>query len=140
MAKNKTSQTSNNVENLINSVKDEAKRKDCLDLIKLLKKLTGFEPKMWGTSIVGFGSYHYKYESGREGDSALVAFSPRVSALTLYLSGHFEKREELLKELGKYKTDKGCVYIKALADIHIETLKKMVINHIKHIRELYPDN
>src|SRR5260221_12357696 len=127
MAKNKTTENSNSVADFINSVKDKTKREDSLDLIKLLKKLTGFDPKMWGPSIVGFGSYHYTYESGREGDSPLVGFSPRTSALTLYLSGNFEKREELLEKLGKYKTDKGCIYIKTLADINIEILKKMVI-------------
>jgi len=94
---------------------------------------------MWGPSIVGFGSYHYKYDSGHEGDSPLVGFSPRASALTLYLSGNFEKREELLEKLGKHKTDKGCIYIKKLADINIETLQKMITNHIRHIQKLYPN-
>jgi len=139
MPKNKTTETSSSVDAFVKSVKDEGRRNDSVELIRLLKKQTGLQPKMWGPSIVGFGSYHYKYESGRDGDSPLVAFSPRASALTLYLSGHFEKRDELLKELGKYKTGKGCIYIKALADINIETLKTMVNNHIKHIRELYPE-
>jgi len=94
---------------------------------------------MWGPSIVGFGSYYYKYDSGHEGDSLLVAFSPRASAITLYLSGHFEKREELLETLGKHKTDKGCIYMKSLDNINIGTLEKMIVNHIKHIKELYPN-
>ena len=106
-------------------------------LIQLIKNQTGLEPKMWGPSIVGFGSYHYKYDSGHEGDSPLVGFSPRVSAITLYLSGHFEKREELLEELGKHKTDKGCIYVKKLDDINIETLQKIITNHINHIQKLY---
>jgi hypothetical protein len=93
---------------------------------------------MWGSGIVGFGSYHYKYDSGREGDSLLVGFSPRASAITLYLSGHFEKREELLQKLGKHKTDKGCIYIKTLDDINIEILQKMIANHIKHVQKMYP--
>ena len=139
MAKNKTTETSTSVHEFLNTVKDEAKRKDSLRLIELIKKQTGIEPKMWGPSIVGFGSYHYKYDSGHEGDSPLVAFSPRASAISLYLSGHFEKREELLETLGKHKTDKGCIYMKSLDNINIGTLEKMIVNHIKHIKELYPN-
>src|SRR5450631_941880 len=118
MAKNKTTETSISVTGFIKTVKDETKRKDSVTLIELVKKQTGLEPKMWGRSIVGFGSYHYKYGSGHETDSPLVAFSPRASAITIYLSGHFEKREELLNKSGKYKTDKGCFYIKKLEDIN----------------------
>jgi len=139
MAKNKTTETSASVHEFLNTVKEEAKRKDSLRLIELIKKQTGIEPKMWGPSIVGFGSYHYKYDSGHEGDSPLVAFSPRASAISLYLSGHFEKREELLETLGKHKTDKGCIYMKSLDNINIGTLEKMIVNHIKHIKELYPN-
>ena len=140
MAKNKTAETSINVTEFINTVKDEVKRKDSFALIEIIKKQTGFDPKMWGPSIVGFGSYHYKYDSGHEGDSPLVGFSPRTSALTLYLSGHFESREELLEKLGKYKSSKGCIYIKKLEDINIEVLQTMITNHIRHIKKLYPRN
>ena len=140
MAKNKTAETSINVTEFINTVKDEVKRKDSFALIEVIKKQTCFDPKMWGPSIVGFGSYHYKYDSGHEGDSPLVGFSPRTSALTLYLSGHFENREELLEKLGKYKSGKGCIYIKKLEDINIEALQKMIANHIRHIKKLYPQN
>jgi Domain of unknown function (DU1801) len=140
MAKNKTTETLSSVKEFIDLVKDETKRKDSFSLIELIKKQTGFEPKMWGPSIVGFGSYHYKYDSGHEGNSPLVAFSPRASAITLYLSGHFEKRDELLEKLGKHKTDKGCIYIKNLDSINIEILQKMIINHIKHIKEMYSEN
>ena len=94
---------------------------------------------MWGPSIVGFGSYHYKYESGHEGDAPLVAFSPRAAAISLYLSGNFDKREELLQKFGKHKAEKGCIYIKKLSDVNIEVLKEMISNHIKHIHLLYPD-
>jgi hypothetical protein len=138
MAKNRTTETLSSVIEFINAAKDEVKRNDSFTLIEIIKKQTGFDPKMWGPGIVGFGSYHYKYDSGREGDSPLVGFSPRASALTLYLSGHFEERDELLEKLGKHKTDKGCIYIKKLDDVHIETLKKMITNHIKHIKKLYP--
>jgi hypothetical protein len=138
MAKNKTAETTVSVADFIKNVKDEGKRKDSFHLIDMVKKQTGFEPKMWGPSIVGFGTYHYKYDSGHEGDSPLVGFSPRAAALTIYLSGNFEKREELLKKLGKHKTEKGCIYIKKLDDVNLDTLQTMIANHVKHIRKLYP--
>jgi len=137
MEKNKTAETSLSVEDFINSVKDETKRKDCFALTQLLKKQTSFEPKMWGPSIVGFGSHHYKYESGREGDSPNIAFSPRASSIAIYLSGYFQDREMLLKKFGKHKTDKGCVHIKSLANVDLGVLKKMIANHLKHVSELY---
>jgi len=139
MAKNKTTETLLSVNDYINALKDEIKRKDSFTLIEQIKKQTGLEPKMWGPSIVGFGGYHYKYDSGHEGDCPLVGFSPRASAITLYLSGHFEKREELLEKFGKHKTEKGCIYVKKLDDINIEILEKMITNHIKHIHKLYPN-
>jgi hypothetical protein len=139
MAKNKTTETEKSVSSFIGTVKDEIKRKDCFELIEILRKQTKLEPKMWGPSIVGFGNHHYKYESGREGDSPNVAFSPRASSIAIYLSGSFDDREELLKKFGKHKTDKGCVHIKTLADIDKSVLTKMVTNHLKHIKELYPD-
>lgn len=139
MAKNKTTETSANVHEFIDSIKDETKRNDSLMMIDLIKKQSGLEPKMWGPSIVGFGKYHYKYDSGREGDGPLIGFSPRASALTLYLSGQFENRDELLGKLGKHKTDKGCIYIKKLSDISTTILEEMITNHIKHINEIYPD-
>lgn len=140
MAKNKTTETEHSVDDFIAAVKDETKRSDSKTLIALLKKETGLPPKMWGPSIVGFGSCHYKYESGREGDMPLVGFSPRSSALVLYLSGSFPEREELLQKLGKHKSDGGCIYIKKLADVDAAVLKKMVISHVQHIQEKYPSN
>lgn len=139
MAKNKTTETEKSVKDFIDAIKDKAKRSDCFELITLLKKQTKLEPKMWGPSIVGFGSHHYKYESGREGDSPNVAFSPRASSIALYLSGSFDDRETLLKKFGKHKSDKGCIHIKTLADIDKTILQKMIANHIRHINELYPD-
>ncbi len=139
MAKNKTTQTSISVDDFINSVKDETKRKDSFSLVHLIKNQTGLEPKMWGPGIVGFGSHHYKYESGREGDSPNVAFSPRASSIAIYLSGNFNDRETLLEKFGKHKTEKGCVHIKTLADIDKNILEKMIANHIKHIKAIYPD-
>jgi hypothetical protein len=138
MAKNKTTETAGSVKDFINAVKDETKRADSFRLVEIVKTQTGLEPKMWGPAIVGFGSYHYKYDSGREGDAPLVGFSPRAAAITLYLSGHFENREALLQKLGKHKTEKGCVYIKKLDDIDVDTLGEIISNQVKHIKSLYP--
>jgi hypothetical protein len=137
MAKSKTAENTSSVENYINAVADEKKRADCFSLIEILKKQTGFQPKMWGTSIIGFGSHHYKYESGREGESPNIAFSPRASSIAIYLSGNFKDRDAMLKKFGKHKTDKGCVHVKTLEDIDKDVLLKMIVNHIKHIDELY---
>ena len=137
MAKNKTTETQNSVASFLKTIKDEQKRKDCSTIIDLLTKHTGLEPKMWGTAIVGFGSYHYKYESGREGDAPLAGLSPRANAITLYLCNAKEKAE-LLKKLGKHKIGGGCVYIQKLEDIDTAILIKMVDNSIKYIRSKYP--
>ncbi|WP_264554062.1 DUF1801 domain-containing protein [Flavobacterium sp. N2038] len=140
MAKNKTTETENSVVDFINLVPDEVKRNDAFELIKMMQQQTGFEPKMWGPSIIGFGSYHYKYESGHEGDAPLAAFSPRKAAITLYFSLSAEDREELIAKLGKHKPSKGCIYIKKLADIDLEILKKMVLLSVKNLNKLYPSN
>ena len=136
MAKNKTIENKDSVPGYVTTIADEKKRKDFSEIITLVKKQTGFEPKMWGTAIVGFGSYHYKYESGREGDAPLVGFSPRKNEFALYIP-NFEKKEELLKEFGKHKTAKACVYIKKVEDINIEVLKKMVTNSIRFLKAKY---
>ena len=139
MAKIKTTQTSKSVAGFINSVSDEIKRKDSFQIIEIMQKLTGFEPKMWGPSIVGFGKCHYKYDSGHEGDMPLAGFSPRSTAIVLYLSADFENKVELLQKLGKHKTGKVCIYIKRIDDIDVSVLKKMISNSIKHIQSRYPD-
>lgn len=139
MTNNKTKQTSISVVDFLNAVKDEKKRNDCFTLVQIIKKQTGLEPKMWGPAIVGFGSHHYKYESGREGDAPDVSFSPRATSIAIYLSANFEDRATLLAKFGTHKTDKGCVHIRSLADIDTAILKKMITNHIKHMHELYPD-
>ena len=136
MAKNKTVENETSVENFIETIKDDKRRKDCIELIALIKKETRLEPKMWGPGIVGFGSHRYKYESGREGDSPNIAFSPRASSIAIYLSANFDDRKSLLEKLGKHKTDKGCVHIKALADVDITILEKMISKHLDHIKEL----
>jgi len=138
MAKNKTAATTLSVKDFINKVDNETKRDDSFQLIEICKEITGFEPYMYGPSIVGFGNYHYKYESGHEGDAPLAAFSPRKEALVIYLTTNFDKREELLQKLGKHKTTKGCVYIKKLDDVDVSVLKKMITLSIKHVKKLYP--
>ena len=133
---NKTTENKNSVTDFIKSVPDEQRKKDAFALIEIIKKQSGFEAKMWGSAIIGFGSYHYKYESGREGDAPLVGFSPRKNEFALYIP-NFEQKEELLKEFGKHKTAKACVYIKKVEDINIEVLKKMVTHSIKFLKAKY---
>ncbi|SHH08319.1 DUF1801 domain-containing protein [Flavobacterium defluvii] len=138
MAKNKTAETEGSVIDFINAVDSEAKRNDAFELIRIMKSITGFEPKMWGPSIIGFGSYHYKYATGHEGDAPLAAFSPRKAATTIYFYLPEEKRDELFVNLGKYKVSKACIYIKKLADIDIEILKKIILLSIEYTQNLYP--
>jgi Domain of unknown function (DU1801) len=136
-AKAKTVETKNSVTDFINSVPDEKKKTDCFTLIEIMKEQSGFEPKLWGPSIVGFGSYHYIYESGREGDAPLVAFSPRKAEISLYLASNFENREELLQKFGKHKSAKACIYVKKLEDIDLAVLKKMITLSIKQVKRLH---
>src|SRR5580765_6380035 len=130
MAGIKTKQTTESVTKFLNSVEDEGKRKDCFNIVEIMREATGFEPKMWGSSIVGFGSYHYKYESGHEGDAPLTGLASRSNAIVLYLSSNFDQREELLAKFGKHTTGSGCVYIKKLEDVDKDVLLKMVENTI----------
>lgn len=138
MAKNKTTETQNSVIDFINTVEDLTKRNDSFELVKLMQEQTGYEPKMWGPAIIGFGSYHYKYASGHEGDAPLVGFSPRKDAVSLYLCSSFESKEELLSKFGKHKAGKGRIYIKKIADIDIEILKKMILYSVENLNKLYP--
>lgn len=132
MAENKTTPNDQNVEEFLNTIEDERKRKDSFTLLELMKQITGLEPKMWGTSIVGFGSYHYKYESGREGDMILTGFSPRKQNLTVYNVGGFEQYDDLLKQLGKHTLGKSCLYIKHLDDVDLPTLKSLIEESFKY--------
>ena len=138
MAKNKTTETESSVTDFINAVEDTAKRNDSFELVKIMQKESGFEPKMWGPGIIGFGSYHYKYASGHEGDAPLVAFSPRKAAISLYCYTTTENKEELLSKLGKHKASKGCIYIKKLTDIDTEILRKIILLSIENLNRLYP--
>jgi hypothetical protein len=138
MAKNKTQETELSVNDFILKIEDETKRNDAFTLLEILEKVSGFQAKLWGPSIIGFGSYHYKYESGHEGDAPILAFSPRAAALTVYLSSGFEDREPLLAQLGKHKASKGCLYIKKLTDIDLWILEKIFINQIAYTNKTYP--
>ena len=129
MAELKTRLTRASVEKFLEGIKDEKKRQDCYQLLKIMKKATQAEPKMWGTSIIGFGDYHYVYKSGREGDWFITGFSPRVQNLTLYMMGGFDS--DALKRLGKYKTGKGCLYINKLEDVDIRVLNELITKSVK---------
>jgi len=138
MAKNKTTETESSVIDFINAVEDDKKKNDAFELLKIIQETTGFEPKMWGPSIIGFGSYHYKYDSGHEGDAPLAGFSPRKAATTVYFYLPEENRDELLSKLGKHTSSKACIYIKKLTDIDIEILKKIILLSIEYTQNLYP--
>ena len=130
MAELKTRLTRASVEKFLEGIKDEKKRQDCYQLLKIMKKATRAEPKMWGTIIIGFGDYHYVYASGREGDWFITGFSPRVQNLTLYTMGGFDR--DVLKRLGKYKTGKGCLYINKLEDVDTKVLDELITKSVKN--------
>src|SRR5688572_1569094 len=135
MAEAKTKPTKLSVDKFIKSQPDEQVRKDCAVISKLMSEATGEEPKMWGPSIVGFSSYHYKYATEREGDMPIVGFSPRKQNLTLYVLMYgFEEQADLLKKLGKHTTGKWCLYIKRLSDVDLPTLKKIIKMSVKRTR------
>lgn len=126
MAENKTKATEASVDAYLAAIADPGRRADCEALAKLMAKVAGQPPKLWGPSIVGFGSYHYKYESGREGESCLLGFASRKGDITIYGVGSIPGREELLAKLGKHKTGKGCLYVSKMSDIDIKVLEQML--------------
>jgi hypothetical protein len=136
MAELKTKQTNASVEKFLNQVPDEGRREDCFKIAKIMENITGEEPKMWGPSIVGFGSYHYKYASGREGDWPITAFSPRKKDLTIYIMPGLADYKDLTAKLGKYSNGKSCLYIKRLSDVHEPTLKKLIRESIKTMKKI----
>ena len=138
MAGNKTRKTDANVEDYLNSVENKRRREDSFQVLAMMKEITGEEPKMWGPSIVGFGEYHYAYDSGREGDSFLTGFAPRKQSLTLYIMPGFAEYSELLGNLGKYKTGKSCLYINKLDDVHIDTLQELIRRSYLHMKATNP--
>lgn len=131
MAELKTKLNNASVDKFLKSVKDEQTRADCFQIVEIMKKAAKAEPKMWGTSIVGFGSYHYKYASGREGHWFVIGFSPRKQNLTLYGMGGFNRHTELLSKLEKHSLGGGCLYIKKLADVDIKILKELIMLTVK---------
>ena len=139
MAENKTKPTQVSVTAFINALPDETKRSDAKTLVKLMQKATGEKPKMWGPSIVGFGSCHYVYESGREGDMPIAAFSPRKAATVVYgMAGSFEGADALFAKLGKHTKSKGCLYIKKLADVDAKVFETLVTKSVAAARARYP--
>lgn len=130
MAENKTQATDASVESYLSAIEDESRRKDCEALAKLMAKATKQKAKMWGTSIVGFGSYHYKYESGREGDSCLTGFASRKGDISIYLMAGFPGREALFAKLGKHKMAKACLYVRKLSDIDLKVLEQLVAGSV----------
>ncbi|WP_420643599.1 DUF1801 domain-containing protein [Candidatus Leptofilum sp.] len=133
MAELKTRKNDGDVEAFLNSVDHDKRREDAFKVLDLMKEVTGEEPKMWGGSIVGFGDYHYKYESGREGDWFLTGFSPRKKSLTLYIMAGFPEYGDLMAKLGKYKTGKSCLYINKIEDVDLPTLKELVRQSAEHV-------
>lgn len=134
--KNKTKETEVSVIDFINSfVDNEQKKTDSLQLIEHMRKWSGSDPKMWGPTIIGFGTYHYKYASGHEGDAPLIGFSPRKAEFSLYVFSATEESKQLLKELGKFKIGKACIYVKKLSDINVSALEKLCLASITYIKE-----
>ena len=139
MAELKTRPNDGDVEAFLAAVENDQRREDALEVLALMRRVTGEEPEMWGPSIVGFGSYHYKYESGREGDMFVAGFSPRKQALTLYIMSGFSKHDELMAKLGKYTTGKSCLYIKKLSDVDMGVLEDLVRGSVEYVSSL-PSN
>lgn len=136
MAKNKTTFTEIKVDDFVHSyVESELKKMDTFQLIECMREWSGFEPKMWGPFIIGFGSYHYKYASGHEGDAPIIAFSPRKPALTLYVYSPTTESQRIINDLGKFKITKGCIYVKKFSDIDLSVLEKLCKESIQYINE-----
>ena len=138
MAALKTTPNDRSVEAFLDGIGDEKKKRDSYSILELMRQVTGEEAQMWGDSIVGFGSYHYKYASGREGDWFLTGFSPRKQAITLYIMAGFDRYEALTSQLGYYKTGKSCLYIKKLEDIDLPTLRELVKQSVEHMVKTNP--
>ena len=137
MAELKTKETKLSVTKFIGKVEDDQKRQDSQAILKLMKQVTKEEPKMWGDSMIGFGHFHYKSDSGREGDWFLTGFSPRKQNLTIYITPGFDKYESLMKQLGKHKTSKGCLYIKKLEDVDMKVLKQLIKQSYQDMKKKY---
>ena len=137
MAENKTKPNEKSIDDFLNQIDDDKKREDSITILNLLQKITKEKPVMWGDSLIGFGTYHYKYASGREGDYFLTGFSPRKQNLTIYIMPGLERYPELTEKLGKYKTGKSCLYINKLEDIDLVVLKKLIKQSIADMKKAY---
>ena len=137
MAENKTRATIASVTEFINAIEDRQKRADARKVAAIMRRVTGKRAKMWGSSIVGYGTYHYKYESGREGDCMITGFSPRRQALTVYILAGFRRFDTLMGKLGKYKTGKSCLYIKSLDHVNEKVLEQLIDGSVKYMRKNY---
>jgi hypothetical protein len=139
MAENKNQQNDSSIAAFLDHVVDERKKQDSYIILKLMEELSGQPPKMWGESIIGFGTYHYKYESGREGDFLRIGFAPRKQNIALYLIAGANRDTDLLQKLGKYKTGVSCLYINKLADVNLDVLRTLITNSLAHMRAQYPE-
>jgi hypothetical protein len=134
----KTTETDASVDDYLAAIDDEVRRDDCRALARLMSGVTRQPPRMWGTGIVGFGSYHYRYESGREGDAPLTGFAARKGDISVYLVTGFEGREALLARLGRHKTGKACLYVRRLSDVDMQVLEQLVAGSVEQMRKRYP--
>lgn len=140
MATLKTQPNKNSVAKFLNGVDDEIKREDCLEIARLMEEKIGCKPVMWGDSIVGYGKYHYRYESGREGDFFRIGFSPRKQNIVLYIMNGFDRYPDLMSGLGRHKTGKSCLYIKKLSDVDRTVLERLIIESLLHFEKKYGAN
>ena len=138
MAELKTKENDQDVMAFIESLENQSRKNDCLTLLPIMEEITGEKAKMWGGSIIGFGNYHYKYKSGREGDWMVTGFSPRKANFTIYIMPGFSKYQKILDKLGKHKTSVSCLYVKKLEDIDLKLLKKLIDESVKDMKKLYP--
>lgn len=135
----KTKETENSVVEFIEAIENVKKRQDAYQLMEIFSETTGYDAKMWGPSIIGFGSYHYKYASGHEGNAPFVSFSPRKAKISLYFAPGDPNRDDLLKDFGKHTTGKGCVYINKLADVDLTVLKALIQQSVQFLEKTYPN-
>jgi len=138
MAENKTRRTDASVKAYLSAIEDDGRRKDCVELAELMTRITNTPPKMWGSSIIGFDTYHYKYESGREGDACVAGFSPRKGDISVYLTANGANQENLLARLGRHKMGKACLYIRKLSDVDIGVLAQLITESVAEVKRRYP--
>lgn len=139
MSTNKTQPTDVSVVKFLTGVTPEQKRQDAFTLLEMMERLSGYQAQMWGPSIVGFGQYHYRYDSGREGDFMRIGFSPRKANISLYIIAGFEQHRELLDQLGKHKTGKSCLYVNKLSDIKLGILEQLITEELAFMAKKYPE-